>query len=105
MDEEFYKFLRLKWVADERKPLAFEIHAFRNDDLAFFYTKGWTEKQSFSAQLYHDQDESAPIEEVQHCYGAWLFDQTDEGPRQCLFTKNEPGRGRFKITCWTREMW
>ena len=77
------------------------IHLYFSDDPCWRLFKGWHEVEHCQAGLVKfEGEEYAPrVVRVQHTYGFWGVGLDEMGERgQMFYPRDEPGRGRFKVT-------
>lgn len=62
--------------------------------------KGWHEVEHCQAEIRKEYGGDTPkVTAVRHQYGFWGVGQDEMGdPRQVFYEREEPGRGRFKVT-------
>lgn len=65
----------------------------------FEYIKGWVELDDAATALESEFGDDREAISINHIYAFWGVGKDECGePRQLFYTRDNPGRGRFKIT-------
>jgi hypothetical protein len=80
------------------------LHDVDNGEIMVVFSKGHHDFKAFCDYAKEWQDIDVEPSMVQHGYMRWELCWTEDGPRQCGALHNEPGRGKFPVTFWDREL-